>query len=60
MAAINKKTCIDDLYTLKFKDLEVEVYARSEAEAIQRVVQHFRPKKRERVLIGISKIERIQ
>jgi hypothetical protein len=60
MAAINKKTCIDDLYTLDFKGEEVEIYARSEAEAMQRAIQHFRPKKRERLLVGISKIERLQ
>ncbi len=56
MTAINKKTCIDDLYTLSFKGEEVEIYARSDAEALQRGIQHFRPKKRERDLVTISYI----
>ena len=56
MAAINKKTCIDDLYQLTFKGQSVELYARSEAEAIQRGIQHFRPKKRERDQVVIASV----
>lgn len=56
MAAINKKTCIDDLYQVEFKGQSVEIYARSEAEATQRGIQHFRPKKRERDLVTIVAI----
>lgn len=56
MEAINKKTCIDDLYILKFYEEKVNVYARSEAEALQRGVQHFRPKKRERDKVTISSV----
>lgn len=55
-APINKQTCIDDLYTLKFYKEKVNLYARSEAEAIQRGIQHFRPKKRERDLVTISAV----
>lgn len=53
MAAINKKTCIDDLYRLTFKEETVDLYARSDAEAIQRGIQYFRPKKRERQWVSI-------
>ena len=55
-APINKKTCIDDLYILKFYEEKVNLYARSEAEAIQRGIQYFRPKKRERDLVTISSV----
>lgn len=53
MNPINKKTCIDQLYLLTFRCQSVEVYARSDAEAMQRAIQHFRPKKRERDLISL-------
>ena len=55
-APINKQTCIDDLYILKFYEEKVNLYARSEAEAIQRGIQYFRPKKRERGLVTISSV----
>ena len=54
--AINKQTCIDDLYTLKFYEEKVNIWARSDAEALQRGIQHFRPKKRERGMVTISSI----
>lgn len=54
--AINKQTCIDDLYTLKFHEEKVNIWARSDAEALQRGIQHFRPKKRERDMVTISSI----
>lgn len=54
--AINKQTCIDDLYTLKFYEEKVNIWARSDAEAMQRGIQHFRPKKRERDLVTIFSI----
>lgn len=53
MNPINKKTCIDELYLVQFGEQSVSLYARSEAEAIQRGIQHFRPKKRERDLVTI-------
>lgn len=56
MEAINKRTCIDDLYVVKFYEEKVNVYARSEAEALQRAIQHFRPKKRERDKVTISSV----
>lgn len=56
MEAINKRTCIDDLFTVKFYEEKVNVYARSEAEALQRAIQHFRPKKRERDQVTISSV----
>ena len=56
MEPINKKTCIDDLYVVKFYEEKVNVYARSEAEALQRAIQHFRPKKRERDQVTISSV----
>lgn len=51
---INKRTCIDDLYELTFKGELVRLYARSDAEAKQRAIQYFRPKKRERDLVKIA------
>ena len=51
---INKRTCIDALYELTFKGELVRLYARSDAEAKQRAIQYFRPKKRERVLVKIA------
>ena len=56
MEAINKKTCIDALYIVKFYEEKVNVYARSEAEALQRAIQHFRPKKRERDQVTIPSV----
>ena len=56
MEAINKRTCIDDLYVVKFYEEKVNVYARSEAEALQRAIQLFRPKKRERDTVTISSV----
>lgn len=56
MEAINKRTCIDGLYVVKFYEEKVNVYARSEAEALQRALQHFRPKKRERDKVTISSV----
>lgn len=48
MRPINKKTCIDQLYLTQFGVLLAMVYGRSEAEALQRAIQHFRPNKRKR------------
>ena len=56
MEAINKRSCIDDLYVVKFYDERVNVYARSVTEALQRAIQHFRPKKRERDKVTISSV----
>ena len=56
MEPINKRTCIDDLYIVKFYEERVNVYARSETEALQRAIQHFRPKKRERDQVTISSV----
>ena len=56
MEAINKRTCIDDLYIVEFYEEKVNVYARSETEALQRAIQHFRPKKRERDQVTISSV----
>ena len=38
------------------RDVTMDVYARSEAEALQRAIQHFRPKKRERDKVTISSV----
>ena len=48
MQPINKKTCIDALYELKFKGALVQLYARSDKQAIQRAIEHFRPTRRDR------------
>lgn len=48
MQPINKKTCVDALYKLSFKGELVQLYARSDKQAIQRAIEHFRPSKRDR------------
>ena len=53
MEPINKKTCVDTLYELAFKGELVRLYARSDKQAIQRAIEHFRPSKRDRKLVVI-------
>ena len=54
MQPINKKTCVDALYELKFLGQHhVMLYARSDKEAIQRAVEYFRPSKRQKDQIEI-------
>lgn len=48
MEPINKKTCVDALYELSFKGELVQLYARSDKQAIQRAIEYFRPSKRDR------------
>lgn len=48
MEPINKKTCIDALYELTFKGQPVQLYARSDKQALQRGIEYFRPTKRDR------------
>ena len=48
MKAINKRTCIDALYELIFKGEPVQLYARSDKQALQRGIEYFRPTKRDR------------
>ena len=48
MEAINKRTCIDALYELIFKGEPVQLYARSDKQALQRGIEYFRPTKRDR------------
>lgn len=48
MKPINKKTCVDSMYELTFKGELVHLYARSDSQAIQRAIEHFRPSKRDR------------
>lgn len=59
MEPINKKGCTDDLYTVLFFGQTVRIYAKSNAQAIQRGIEHFRPNKRERDLITVSHVELI-
>ena len=56
MAPINKKICIDALYELTFKGEFVQVYARSDKQAIQRAIEYFRPHKRDRDEVQIHSI----
>lgn len=53
MKPINKKTCVDSMYELTFKGELVHLYARSDSQAIQRAIEHFRPSKRDRDLVKI-------
>ena len=55
MEPINKKTCIDALYELTFKGKFVQVYARSDKQAIQRAIEYFRPNKRDRDQVKIHR-----
>ena len=48
MKPINKKTYIDALYELTFKGEPVQLYARSDKQALQRGIEYFRPTKRDR------------
>lgn len=52
---INQSTFRDEEYSATFKDLTVLLYARSAAAAKQVAIEHFRPKKKEIVLITVSK-----
>ena len=53
MEPINKKTCIDAMYELTFKGEFIQVYARSDKQAIQRAIEYFRPNKRDRNQVKI-------
>lgn len=57
MININKKGPIDHPYVCGFNGQKVGIYARSLAEAKQRAVEHFKPKKRDMGLVWVELAE---
>ena len=58
MSAINRKRVGDSLYAAgNTKSGKVFLYAEHQAEAYQRAIEHFRPKKKDRGLIWVQLAE---
>lgn len=54
MVTINRKRLGDETFTGRFKDKEITVHAVTLAQAKQRTLEYFRPKKKERDLIEVT------
>lgn len=54
MVTINRKRLGDETFTGRFKDKEITVHAVSLAQAKQKTLEHFGPKKKERDLIEVA------
>ncbi|MFV0357776.1 MAG: hypothetical protein ACK5LG_22125 [Bacteroides thetaiotaomicron] len=53
----HKKTCIDLQYVMGFQGRQLLVNACSDAQALQRAIEHFQPKKRERAEVVQLSVE---
>lgn len=51
MEMINRKRLQDSAYYFEFKGTKVGVYAINRGSALQKAVEHFRPKKQEKDLV---------
>lgn len=54
METINKKRSIDKAYIAGLNGKKVGLYAQSLAEAKQRAIEHFKPKKKDRGLLWVE------
>jgi hypothetical protein len=54
MVTINRKRLGDATFIGRFKDKEITVHAVTFAQAKQRTLEHFGPKKKERDLIEVT------
>lgn len=54
METINKKRSFDNAYVAGLNGKKVELYAQSLAEAKQRAIEHFKPKKKDRGLLWVE------
>ena len=54
MVTINRKRLGDEAFIGRFREQEITVHAVSLAQAKQRTLEHFGPKKKERDLIEVT------
>lgn len=54
MHIINNQGVVDSLYSAEFKGVTVSIYAVSDAQAKQRAIEFFKPKKREKQYLVVS------
>lgn len=54
MVNINKKRVADHEFVAVFKTQRVKVFGKSQAEATQRAVEYFKPKKAEKHLVTVE------
>ena len=57
MVTINRKRLGDEAFRGRFKDKEITVHAVTLAQAKQRTLEHFGPKKKERDLVEVAPIK---
>ena len=54
MKVINYRSSGDKLFVATFQEEQIGIYAAKQTGALQRAVEYFRPRKRERELIQIQ------